>query len=83
MGKWVYLFQLDLQFQLKCVSYFTRKKKLNLKIIKSIKEELKKVEEESGKKFGDLKNPLLVSVRSGAKNIYARYDGYNFKSWFK
>ena len=30
-------------------------------------EDMKKVERESGKKFGDPKNPLLVSVRSGAK----------------
>ena len=50
-----------------CELFYKNKKKLNLKIIKSIKEELKKVEKESGKKFGDLKNPLLVSVRSGAR----------------
>src|SRR5512143_255352 len=30
-------------------------------------QDMKKVERESGKKFGDPKNPLLVSVRSGAK----------------
>ena len=28
---------------------------------------MKNIEKESGKKFGDLKNPLLVSVRSGAR----------------
>ncbi len=50
-----------------CELFYKNKKKLNFKIIRSIKEELKKVERESGKKFGDLKNPLLVSVRSGAR----------------
>ncbi len=50
-----------------CELFYKNKRKLNFKIIRSIKEELKKVERESGKKFGDLKNPLLVSVRSGAR----------------
>ena len=50
-----------------CELFYKNKKKLNFKIIRSVKEELKKVERESGKKFGDLKNPLLVSVRSGAR----------------
>ena len=36
-------------------------------LIKDIKKELKNIEKESGKKFGDLKNPLLISVRSGAR----------------
>ena len=35
--------------------------------IKEIRKELAVIEKESGKKFGDLKNPLLVSVRSGAR----------------
>ncbi|MDC0436409.1 pyruvate, phosphate dikinase, partial [Candidatus Pelagibacter sp.] len=43
------------------------KKKLNLKIINEIKKELKIIEKDVGKKFGDLKNPLLLSVRSGAR----------------
>ena len=47
--------------------FYKNKKKLNLKIIKNIEKELEKVEKESGKKFGDLQNPLLVSVRSGAR----------------
>ena len=42
-----------------------------------------KMEELNGKKFGDLKNPLLVSVRSGATSIHARYDGYHLKPGFK
>tara|TARA_B100001250_G_scaffold108069_1_gene91181 strand:- start:225 stop:2882 length:2658 start_codon:yes stop_codon:yes gene_type:complete len=50
-----------------CELFYQNKKKLNSKILKIIKKELKSVEKESGKKFGDLKNPLLVSVRSGAR----------------
>ena len=43
------------------------KKKLNSKILKEINKELKNIEKASNKTFGDLKNPLLVSVRSGAR----------------
>ncbi len=50
-----------------CELFYKNKKKLNLKILKGIKKEIKNVEKASGKKFGDLKNPLLVSVRSGAR----------------
>ena len=50
-----------------CELFYKNKKKLNSKIIKNIEKELKKDEKESGKKFGDLQNPLLVSVRSGAR----------------
>ena len=50
-----------------CDLFYQNQKKLDLKIINEIKKELKLIEKESGKKFGDLKNPLLVSVRSGAR----------------
>ncbi len=50
-----------------CDLFFKNNKKLNSKIIKEINKEMKHIEKESGKKFGDLKNPLLVSVRSGAR----------------
>ena len=50
-----------------CDLFYKNKKKLNSKIINEVKKELKSIEKESGKKFGDLKNPLLVSVRSGAR----------------
>ena len=50
-----------------CEIYYKNNKKLNTKIIKEIRKELAVIEKESGKKFGDLKNPLLVSVRSGAR----------------
>tara|TARA_Y100000591_G_scaffold42575_1_gene31425 strand:- start:2021 stop:4690 length:2670 start_codon:yes stop_codon:yes gene_type:complete len=50
-----------------CHLFFKNKKKLNVRLIKEIKKELFLIEKESNKKFGDLKNPLLVSVRSGAR----------------
>jgi len=50
-----------------CELFYKNNKKLNSKIIKEIKKELKIIEKNSKKKFGDLKNPLLVSVRSGAR----------------
>ncbi len=50
-----------------CELFYKNNKKLNKKIIKQINIELKRIEKLSGKKFGDLKNPLLISVRSGAR----------------
>ncbi|MDC3049691.1 pyruvate, phosphate dikinase [Candidatus Pelagibacter sp.] len=50
-----------------CDLFYKNKKKLKPKIIKEINKELKNIEKDSGKKFGDLKNPLLLSVRSGAR----------------
>jgi len=50
-----------------CELFYNNKKKLNSRIIKEINKELKNVEKKTEKKFGDLKNPLLVSVRSGAR----------------
>ncbi|HHO56961.1 MAG TPA: pyruvate, phosphate dikinase, partial [Thermoplasmatales archaeon] len=45
---------------------YLQKKKLDDDLKKEIEEALGKIEEETGKKFGDEENPLLVSVRSGA-----------------
>ncbi|OUW63025.1 MAG: pyruvate, phosphate dikinase [Pelagibacteraceae bacterium TMED201] len=50
-----------------CEIFYRNKKKLNLKLINQIKKELKVVEKDVHKKFGNLKNPLLLSVRSGAR----------------
>ncbi len=50
-----------------CDLFYKNKKKLSPKILNDIKKELKHLEKESGNKFGDLKKPLLVSVRSGAR----------------
>ena len=50
-----------------CEIFYRNKKKLNLRLINQIKKELKVVEKDVHKKFGNLKNPLLLSVRSGAR----------------
>ena len=50
-----------------CEIFYKNRKKLNSKLISQIKKELKTVEKDVRKKFGDLKNPLLLSVRSGAR----------------
>ena len=34
-------------------------------------------------KFGDVANPLLVSVRSGARASMAGYDGYDIEPWLE
>ena len=50
-----------------CHLFYQNKKKLNKKLIKEINKEIHLIEKDAKKKFGDLKNPLLVSVRSGAR----------------
>jgi len=50
-----------------CDLFYKDKKKLNKNLVAQIKKELKIIEKDVGKKFGDLKNPLLLSVRSGAR----------------
>ena len=50
-----------------CELFYKYKRKLNKNIINEIKKELKIIEKDVGKKFGNLKNPLLLSVRSGAR----------------
>ena len=50
-----------------CELFYKNKKKLNSQIIKQINLELKNIEKQTKKKFGGLTNPLLVSVRSGAR----------------
>ena len=50
-----------------CEIFYKNKKKLNSKFNNEIKKELKKIEVKTKKKFGDNKNPLLVSVRSGSR----------------
>ncbi len=50
-----------------CTKYYEDGKKLNDEIIAQVEQGLKKLEEMTGKKFGDKTNPLLVSVRSGAR----------------
>ncbi len=50
-----------------CELFYKSKKRLSSKIVAQIKSELKIIEKDVKKKFGDLKNPLLLSVRSGAR----------------
>ncbi len=50
-----------------CTQYYEDGQKINEEIQAQIMEYVEKMEEITGKKFGDLENPLLVSVRSGAR----------------
>ena len=50
-----------------CTQYYEDGRKINDEIQAEIMENIAKMEEITGKKFGDLENPLLVSVRSGAR----------------
>jgi pyruvate,orthophosphate dikinase len=49
-----------------CLLYFRNPKKIMKELKPKVIEHLKILENKTGKKFGDVKNPLLVSVRSGA-----------------
>ena len=50
-----------------CTQYYEDGKEINAEIQGQINEYIEKMEEITGKKFGDKENPLLVSVRSGAR----------------
>ena len=50
-----------------CTQYYEDGRKINDEIMAQVMDGVKKMEEINGKKFGDLNNPLLVSVRSGAR----------------
>jgi pyruvate, phosphate dikinase len=50
-----------------CTDYYNSGKKITEEIKDQIFDALKLLEEQQGKKFGDTENPLLVSVRSGAR----------------
>ena len=50
-----------------CTQYYEDGRQINAEITAQIMEYIEKMEEITGKKFGDLENPLLVSVRSGAR----------------
>ena len=50
-----------------CTQYYEDGKEINSEIQAQINEYIEKMEEITGKKFGDKENPLLVSVRSGAR----------------
>ena len=50
-----------------CTQYYEDGKQINPEIMGQINDHIAKMEEITGKKFGDIENPLLVSVRSGAR----------------
>ena len=50
-----------------CTDYYASSRKIREEIVNQIFDAVSWLEEINGKKFGDLKNPLLVSVRSGAR----------------
>ena len=50
-----------------CTQYYEDGRKINDEIMAQIMDAIEKMEAVTGKKFGDLENPLLVSVRSGAR----------------
>ena len=50
-----------------CTKYYEDGRQINDEIMAQVMEYIVKLEEITGKKFGDLENPLLVSVRSGAR----------------
>ena len=50
-----------------CTKYYDDGRQINDEIMAQVMEYVEKIEQINGKKFGDLENPLLVSVRSGAR----------------
>ena len=51
-----------------CVNYYKSGKKFPAELVSELTKAIAWIEKETGKKFGDVKNPLLVSVRSGARD---------------
>ena len=51
-----------------CVNYYKNGRKAPAELAVEMEKAVKWLEKEAGKKFGDVKNPLLVSVRSGARD---------------
>ena len=72
-----------------CTQYYEDGREINEEIQGQINEYITKMEEITGKKFGDHENPLLVSVRSGARasmpgiNVQRRSTGGKSLSWWK
>ena len=60
-----------------CEIFYKNKKKLNLNLISQIKKELKIIEKDVSKKFGDLKKSPFIICQIWCKSFNARYDGYN------
>ena len=50
-----------------CLEYFRQERRFPDRLMDEVREKLRAIEQRTGKKFGDVKHPLLLSVRSGAK----------------
>ena len=64
-----------------CTDYYKNGKEISQEIQDQIFDALKKLEELQGKTFGDVNDPLLVSVRFRRPRFHARHDGYDPESW--
>ena len=60
-----------------CDLFYQNKKRLNSLLINQIKKELKIIEKDVRKKFGDLKKSTFIICKIRCQSIYAWYDGYN------
>ena len=60
-----------------CTQYYEDGRQINGEIMAEIMEYIEKMEKITGKKFGDLENPLLVSVRLRRPRLHARHDGHH------
>jgi pyruvate,orthophosphate dikinase len=65
-----------------CTYFYDHKRTYPKDLEKQIKDALAEVEKLMGKKFGDVKDPLLMSVRS-EPDVQCQNDGHCFKYWFK
>ena len=66
-----------------CTQYYEDGREINAEIQGQINEYIGKMEEITGKKFGD-KGESAACIRSlRSKSIHAGYDGYHLKSWIK
>ena len=65
-----------------CTQYYEDGKQINPDIQAEIMENIEKMEKITGKKFGDKENPLLVSVRSGARASQRSWDGCSGRSFW-
>ncbi|WP_370751173.1 PEP/pyruvate-binding domain-containing protein [Eubacterium sp.] len=60
-----------------CTQYYEDGREINEEIQGQINEYIEKMEEITGKKFGDKENPLTCISSFRSPSFHARYDGYN------
>ena len=65
----MFQFLFYLQKMKKLIKYYEDKETISEDVLNQIFTALKELENISGKKFGDVENPLLVSVRSGEEHL--------------